>query len=237
MYHIGICDDGKNICSSLEEMILGYTKEKGVSAEVKVWYSGESLCDYLKQGGHVDILFLDIELVSLSGIEAGDFIRNRLEERSMQIIYISGRPSYAQELFRTQPMDFLIKPIDRERMEETLSLAIKILGKGADKFEFQCGRDYYYLPYSEIMYFVSDGRKIRVVTSGGEKEFYGKLKDVVKKLPGEFVVIHKSYAVNREYILRYTYESIELMDGTELAISKANRKQVREKILEEGAWL
>ena len=62
MYHIGICDDGKNTCSSLEEMILEYTEEKGILTEVKVWYSGESLCDYLKQGGHIDILFLDIEL-------------------------------------------------------------------------------------------------------------------------------------------------------------------------------
>ncbi len=129
MYHIGICDDGKNTCSSLEEMILEYTEEKGILTEVKVWYSGESLCDYLKQGGHIDILFLDIELEALSGIEAGDFIRNRLEERSMQIIYISGKSSYAQELFRTQPMDFLVKPIGRERVNEALCLAMKILKK------------------------------------------------------------------------------------------------------------
>ena len=58
--------------------------------------------------------------------------------------------------------------------------------------------------------------------------------DVTKGLPPEFVAIHKSYTVNREYILRYTYESVELTDGTELTISKANRKLVREKILDEG---
>ena len=58
---------------------------------------------------------------------------------------------------------------------------------------------------------------------------------MTKGLPPEFVSIHKSYTVNREYILRYTYESIELTDGTQLAISKANRKLVREKILIEGA--
>ena len=113
-------------------------------------------------------------------------------------------------------------------------LAMKILGKNTNKFEFQCGRDYYYLPFGEIMYFVSEGRKIRIITPGGEREFYGKLMDVTKGLPPEFVAIHKSYTVNREYILRYTYESVELTDGTELTISKANRKLVREKILDEG---
>lgn len=234
MYHIGICDDGKNICAFLEEEILRYTEENGILAEIKVWYTGEGLCDYLRQGGHIDILFLDIELEALSGLEAGDFIRNGLEERCMQIIYISGNASYAHKLFQTQPMDFLVKPIGRDRVDETLSLAMKILGKNTNKFEFQCGRDYYYLPFGEIMYFVSEGRKIRIITPGGEREFYGKLMDVTKGLPPEFVAIHKSYTVNREYILRYTYESVELTDGTELTISKANRKLVREKILDEG---
>lgn len=238
MYHIGICDDGKNICASMEEMVLQYTRKMEIAAEIKVWYTGEGLCDYLKQGGHIDILFLDIELFHLSGIEVGDYIRNRLEDRNMQIIYISGMPSYAQELFKTQPMDFLIKPIGQAQIDTALSLAVKIIGKNTDKFEFQCGREYFYLPFGEIMYFTSEGRKIRIITRGEaqdrEKEFYGKLKDVVEELPQEFVSIHKSYVVNREHIARYTYETVEMTDGTVLNISKANRKRVRERILQEG---
>lgn len=238
MYHIGICDDGKNICASIEEMVLRYTGNKEIPAEIKVWYTGEGLCDYLKQGGHIDILFLDIELFRLSGIEVGDYIRNRLEDRKMQIVYISGLPSYAQQLFKTQPMDFLIKPIEQEQIDSVLSLAMKIIGKNMDKFEFQNGREYFYLPFGEIMYFTSEGRKIRIVmrgeAQGGGKEFYGKLKDVADGLPQEFIIIHKSYVVNREYIARYTYEAVEMTDGTVLNISKANRKQVRERILQEG---
>ena len=69
---------------------------------------------------------------------------------------------------------------------------------------------------------------------GEEREFYGKLKDVADGLPQEFIIIHKSYVVNREYIARYTYEAVEMTDGTVLNISKANRKQVREIILQEG---
>ncbi len=234
MYHIGICDDGKNFCASIEEMILHYMKEKEIPAEIKIWYTGEGLLDYLKKDGHVDILFLDIELFRLSGIEVGDYIRNRLEDRKMQIIYVSGRTSYAPRLFKTQPMDFLVKPLAQPQIEGALELAIKILGKDMGKFEFQCGREYYYLSFCEIMYFVSDGRKIRVITLHDEKEFYGKLKDVADHLPQEFIVIHKSYVVNRNHIVRYTYESVELTDGTALTISKANRKQVRERILQEG---
>ena len=62
--------------------------------------------DYLDKDGHIDILFLDIELFQLSGVEVGDYIRNRLGDRKMQIIYVSGKPSYALQLFKNQPMDF-----------------------------------------------------------------------------------------------------------------------------------
>lgn len=47
-------------------------------------------------------------------------------------------------------------------------------------------------------------------------------------------MIHQSYIVNKEYVARYTYEMVELANGTILTISKAKRKLVREKLLQEG---
>lgn len=43
MYYIGICDDGDNICSQMEEMLMGYAKGNHVKIEVNVWYTGDSL--------------------------------------------------------------------------------------------------------------------------------------------------------------------------------------------------
>jgi len=88
MLNIGICDDGREICAVMEEQILRYAKDRGIAVEKKVWYTGEGLCDYVRQGGSLDILFLDIELYHMSGIEAAGFIREQLEDRRMQIIYI-----------------------------------------------------------------------------------------------------------------------------------------------------
>lgn len=234
MYNIGICDDGENICTFIEETILRYAKENRIEVETEVWYTGKGLCNYLTQGNHLDILFLDIELWEMTGIDVGNFIRNNLEDRGMQIIYISGKSSYAQQLFKTQPLDFLVKPIEQAQIIDVLELAVKLLGTKAEKFEFQVGKAYYYIPYEKIMYFCSSGRKIRICMPDGEEEFYGRLRDVMSRLPGEFVVIHKSYVVNKQYIVRYTYDMVELTNGTILTISKANRKQVREYILQEG---
>ena len=119
------------------------------------------------------MLFLDIELWKMTGIEAGSFIRNRLEDRRLQIVYISGKASYAWSLFKTQPLDFLVKPIRQEQVDEVLDLAVKILGRNETKFAYQSGRDYYYISYGDIRYFVSEGRKIRIVTTQGKRSFTG----------------------------------------------------------------
>ena len=231
MYNIGLCDDGKNICAVLEEMVQLYSQKNKIKMDTKIWYTGEELCQFLEQGGHLDILFLDIELFEVTGIEVGDFIRNKMEDRGMQIVYISGKSSYAQKLFKTQPLDFLVKPITQQQIEDALELGVKLLEKNRQKFEFQNGKDYYYISYGKIIYFESEGRKIKIVAVGAEKAFYGGIRDLEKKLPREFFTIHQSYVINKAHVVRYTYEMVEMDNGTMLSISKAYRKQVRERLL------
>lgn len=233
MYEIGICDDGKNICASMEDMLLQCAKEKAIQFNIQIWYTGEGLRDYLAQGNHLDILFLDIELFKMTGIEVGNYIRNGLDNMGLQIIYISGKPSYAQRLFKTQPMDFLVKPILQNQINEAIETAIKIIKRKKERFEFHQGKEYYYIPMGDILYFESKGRKIKIVTLQDSYEFYGRLKEIMKHLSEDFVTIHKSYIINKEHVLRYTYEMVELENGTILTISQVNRKQVREKILKD----
>ena len=91
MYTIGICDDGEQICIDIEKMLIQYAKEQNIQVDTNVWYSGEGLRDYLEAGNHLDILFLDIELFKMTGIEVGNYIRKQLDDMGMQIVYISGK--------------------------------------------------------------------------------------------------------------------------------------------------
>lgn len=233
MYKIGICDDGKNVCSSIEDMLLQYAKINGKKLDVEVWYSGEGLCSYLVQKNQLDILFLDIELVQMSGIEVGNFIRNQLENRNMQIVYISSHVSYAQQLFKTQPAEFLVKPVTQEMVNDVMELMDKLFGNYVGIFEFRKGKEFYHVPFKDILYFVSDGKKVKVITASKEEEFYGKLKEIMKSLPKEFIAIHQSFIVNKKYVLKYAYDYVEMLDGMKLTISKVNRKTVRQSILQE----
>lgn len=184
MYHIGICDDGENICASIETMLLQCAREKNIRIETSVWYTGEGLTKYLERGNRLDILFLDIELFRMTGIEVGDYIRNRLEDMGMQIIYISGKASYARQLFKTQPLDFLVKPISQSQIDGTLEMAVRVMKRKNERFEFRQGKDYYYVPMGNIVYFASQGRKVKIVTPKEPFEFYGRLREISESLPG-----------------------------------------------------
>lgn len=234
MYHVGICDDCVNVCSFIEKCLLQKANRENIVIKTEIWYSGEELWSYLQTENQIDVLFLDIELLDMTGIEVAGNIRNQLENWDIQIIYISGKTDYAQRLFKTQPMDFLIKPLDAEQLEEAFDTAKKIISKGMEKFEFQNGKEHFYISYNQIVYFTSFGRTVNIVTINGNREFYGKLKEVVRSLPHDFIPIHQSYIVNSKYIRRYVYETIELDDGTVLPISKIYRKQVRQRLLREG---
>ena len=235
MYRVGICDDGEQICAHMEKIVQSYAQERQIQLEIHMFSSGEALCGYLKQGNRLDILFLDIELLEITGIQVGDFIRNQLEDRYTQIIYISGKSEYAMQLFKIQPLDFLVKPLAEEAIYDVLDRADRQLQRANAVFEYRLGKEYYRIPYGQIHMFVSYGRKVEIVTDRGNLECYGKLKELKSKLPCEFLMIHQSYIVNINFVKRFTYEEVELMDNTILTISKPYRKLVRQELLRRWA--
>lgn len=240
MYIIGVCDDGIPICNFFEKTILAYTQEIHMQAEVECFYSGEDLKAYLEAGKHLDILFLDIELLKMNGIQVAQYIRNGMDNHCMQIIFISGVPSYAQSLFQIQPMDFLIKPVSDSQVRDTLQLAIRLSGGMREQFSCKVGPYWHYTPYQDILYFASAGRKVTIVPLPSRKtdeshwdgSFYGKLKIIKEDLPGFFLQIHQSYIINTRYVEQYRYDQVNMLGGISLPISKSLRQSVRHQILQ-----
>ena len=232
MYKIGICDDDKILCSVLEEQIYELSKEIEIKVDVEVWYSGESIQNDLKKGIELDLLFLDIELVQKNGIAVGNFIRNEMENMQTHIVYISSKESYAMQLFKVQPLDFLIKPISTENIREVLIRSVKQKSNADTYFEYQKGNSVFRVSVRNIAYFMSMDKKIIIVKKDEKEEFYGKLKNIAETLPTDFLMIHQSYIINQAYVSEYSYEMVKMVDGEILNISKPYRKEIRSKIIQ-----
>ncbi len=230
MYKVGICDDSEIVCQELQDILKKYAIQNNQSYSVESFHSGEEICEYYKNNT-LDILVLKIEMHTMNGIEAGDVIRSQLRDYNLQIIYMSDQEGYARELFNIKPIDFLIKPIKERDFIEAIEKAQKELRSHNQTFQYRYRKTLNQIPCKIISCFISDGRRIQIVTEDGRTEFYGKLCELEERLPEYFLQIHQSYIINTNFAKRFTYDEVELMDGTILTISKKYKKNVRQKIM------
>jgi DNA-binding LytR/AlgR family response regulator len=229
MFRIAICDDESAVCSQIETILLNYSAANNLAIEVQVFYSGEELCKFLKSGESFDLLFLDIELKLINGIEVGRKIREDLDNQLMQIVYISGKDNYYLDLFEVRPMHFLPKPIKESDIIKDLRLAMKLTDRLGGIFTYKKGQQTYRIAVKDILYFESMNRQVKIVSAEGEDLFYGKLDEVYAQVAKyHFLHIHKSYIVNYYHVTKFKYEEVTMTNSEILPISQSRRKTISE---------
>lgn len=234
MLRIAICDDIKSITSQLEDILIELGKKHSVQIDIDVFYSGSMLIEYLVMGNSFHLIFLDIEMENVDGIQAGLKIRNDMEDDDTQIAYISGKSSYAIDLFQIRPIDFIVKPLQMENVEEVFLNAIRITNSKNSYFKYKKGHSYNKIEAKNILYFEGDNRKINIITKDdvNSDSFYGSMDDVYEQVKDlGFLYIHKSHVVNNRYIKSFKYDQIIMSNGAELSVSQSKRKGVREKLI------
>ncbi len=229
MFRIAICDDEQVICSQIENFILKYAAVSNEKIDTQVFYSGEELIRFLEMGQSFDLIFLDIELKLISGIEVGKKIREEMDNQILQIVYVSGKDNYYRDMFDVRPMHFLHKPVVEAEIIKDVRLAMKLTDKLGGVFIYKKGHEIYRQPVKNILYFESSNREVKMVTSEGEEVFYGKLDEVYDQVAKyHFMYIHKSYIVNYFYVTKFRYEEVTMSNMEVLPISQARRKSTRE---------
>jgi DNA-binding LytR/AlgR family response regulator len=229
VFRIAVCDDEQVICSQIENIILNYAEESNEKIDTQVFYSGEELNKFLEMGQSFDLIFLDIELKLINGIEVGRKIREELDNQILQIVYISGKDNYYRDLFEVRPMNFLQKPISEADIIKDVRLAMKLADKLGGVFIYKKGHEIFRKPVKNILYFESSNREVKMVTSEGEEIFYGKLDEVYEQVAKyHFMFIHKSYIANYFFVTKFKYEEVTMSNMEVLPISQARRKATRE---------
>lgn len=226
---IAICDDDDLTGEQLRDFCIQILDKNRIKHEILVTNSPTELCEILIDR-EFDLIFLDIEMPEMDGIKMGAFIREELKNEKVQIVYISVREQYAMELFEYRPLNFLIKPLEEQKIEKVLDKFLYLLKEKKTIFSYRKGAKHYKIPIEDITYFEKVGKKIFIhtVNEANNGQFYGKMDEVYSKLKdSRFFYIHKSIIVNYDYVEKFRYEQVRMIDGTELAISQSKRKEVR----------
>ena len=232
MIRIAIIDDAVEIGTQLETILIEITTNKGIAIDIDIYYSGKELCEHLQNGEFYDLIFLDIEMPEFTGIDVSKMIRDNLKNDATQIAYISGNKEYAIEIFEYDPLYFVHKPINKEKIEKVFERLIHRLHLQADAFTYKTGHNIVKIPIKDIIYFEREDHQIIIhyytQNEYHKDSFYGLLDHVQKQLKSfQFLRIHKTYLVHHLYVRKYAYDKVYLSTGIELPIAQSKRKEIR----------
>lgn len=229
MLRIAICDDDKTLCNHMELIIFEHCAKNSLHIDVEVFYSGVKLCEFIQNEHDFDLIFLDIEMSEINGVEVGTIIREKMNNQTTQIVYISSNISYCMNLFQVRPMNFLVKPILPEQVVKQINLASDLILRAEYLFRYKQGHISYSEPVRNIIYFESQNRLVRMITASRETSFYGTLTEIEQQLnKSNFLLIHKSFLVNYAHIAEFGAKDIKMSNGQLLAISQQRRKSVKD---------
>ncbi len=170
MFKIAICDDNKYVCGQIEQIIYHYSEQSNAKIDIEVFYDGKDLFCFIENEHYFDLIFLDIELKSTTGIEVGTKIRNKLDDYISKIVFISSKSGYERQLFDVQPLNFLDKPIDKDKLIKCIDLALKLLDKEKKIFKYKVRKEYKQIAFQDILYFENKLRKVKIVNGYNSNE-------------------------------------------------------------------
>lgn len=232
-----ICDDDKVIHHEIYKLILSNIKTN-TQIDITHIFSAEELIEKYNQNQFFDIIFLDIEMKSLSGIDAAKTIRD-LHPKAI-IIFVSNYPHYVFDAFDVEALHFLVKPISPSEFKNVFDRAINKYKKTNSTISLKWQNERYVIKIDTIKYIEGYKRHITFYTQDGAYEAIGKITDILNELsPHGFIRTHQGFIVNMDYIKRFDTTDVVLFDGTKVMISvrkRAEALQAFDKYLKNRKW-
>ena len=235
MLKIAICDDRKEDRDRMHQYVLQFCQERMLQAEIKVFEHPDALicaCEDFRP----HIYILDIVMPMVNGIQAARELR--WNQPDAQIIFATSEESFALESFDVNPINYILKPVKKEKLFETLSLAMKLINLEKDRsvtMKVKGGYctlhldDITYIDYRNhvVSYHLLSGETISTRTLRiGFAEYLNQ-----HHFEEDFVLCHESVAVGIKAIDKLTKTDVMVRNREILPVAKSRYAQVAEKYM------
>lgn len=212
---VAVVDDEQQEQERLKEYLTRFANENDTHLEVDLFHSGDALLqDYRLI---YDVLFLDVEMPHINGIDAARRIREK--DENVTIFFVTNMAQYAVDAFEVQAADYLLKPVKYPDFSMKFRRALKRIARRTVRemrLETVEGErtvkisDILYVKALEhyVVYHVQSGAEIplRLMVRGNMAEQEALLR------PYTFYRTHKSYIVNLTWI--------EMIQGNKVTVQK-----------------
>ena len=213
---IAVVDDEK----AIREHICGLVEEQQPESRIETYATGEEL---LASGKRFDIVFLDIQMEGMNGIEAARSLREKNANLGVEdtvLVFITGIRDYVFDAFDLYAFQYLLKPIDEGKFAEVLERAVREAAKKKERRVLFIKSRNLTLDQSEILYIESRAKKVEIHTVRQTIEIYAAMDELEAQLGDEFYRCHRAYIVNMDCITEYDGESITLTNGDRVYLTK-----------------
>ena len=235
MFYIAVCDDEEYFRIREEQLIIKYMDRKGYHYKIELFESGSEILNLGKAVAKFDIIFLDINMEKMDGIETAK--RIRMNTKDAYIVFITAFITYALEGYKVDAVRYLLKEDEylEKAVYECLDAIIYKMNYEEYKHTFQFQEGMVELYYEDILYVESSLHKLifhMAAENTGRYTIYEKL-DAVDELLHEagFCRIHKSFLVNLKYVEDIERYKVKLSNGICLRASKSRYLNARNELI------
>ena len=215
---IAICDDSLQDREEIINNVLDFSTEHH-SLEFFQFENGESLLQAYENGAYFDIVFLDVEMEQINGIDVGKKIRTF--QKKLIIIFVSRHSQYAIPAYDCEPLYFITKPIEKKHFFQVCTKALEKYKSYHQFYILQSKGQAHKIPISDLIYVEICHKHIMFYTSYETFETtQSTLKEVFAALrPHGFIQVHQAILVNPSYIRSIQDLTITLNNNVQLAMS------------------
>ncbi len=229
MIRIAICDDEKHMSDHIRAMASDFFRKKNREIQLRTFLSGEDLLNY---DGQIDILFLDIQMKGMDGLETARKLR--ADKFRGFLIFITVLKEMVFQSFEVQAYDYLVKPVDEKQFGKTMErLYTSMQNASEDSLLVQQGYERRIVPKDEIVFCEIIDRKIYLnLTSGEVVDYYERIENLESKLDSHFFRCHRSYLINLKHLKGYKNGTAYMDNGKEVPVSRLRSKEFSGVVLQ-----
>ena len=230
-FSIAICDDLEAERISLARMIQAYARGHGLSVRLRLYASGESLLAALHGPEPIHLLFLDIYMPGLSGVETARRLRSSGSDLS--IIFATTSQDHGLDSLEVQASDYLVKPFREEDVTACLDWFFAHMPEPLRLLSVYSEGEWQQLPLMSIYYIDVYGHQSRIHTSRGVVVARRGLDDLESAIDSrDFLRCHRSFLVNLNHVEGVEGNDFRMKDRTLVPISSANAARIRSQFID-----